>query len=617
MTRRELKKRARQTLKKHYMMLVMVSLIAVFLGLQSSSFDTFIRMYSPAKTGTNTEPETGTSQETELKTDTRVTMGSTGLMDVLRQTMSGNPEKGKELSEALKQKKIERSKDGNGILGGSRGALSKVVNGITSGSLFVMFVSGINSLFGSENLGSLVLVALACAGVIGFYLLIVDTYTVISARMFLEGRSYEKLPIQRFVFLLRVKRWLKVSMAMLRYSIYQSLWMLTIVGGVIKYYSYGQVPYILAENPDLTGREAITLSRKMMNGHKWECFLLDLSFIGWSILGAFTLGLSEILYSIPYQSAAFCEYYVKLREQAKETGIPGAELLNDRYLYERAPDDVLLETYIDVMEGTEDTEISRNRPEGIRGILADWFGILLTNSEKERAYEDKREQQIRIGMLKDAAEGRVYPRRLSPFPEAAKQKKLESFHYMRRYSIWSLVLLFFIFSFIGWCWEVSLHLVLDGVFVNRGALHGPWLPIYGAGGILLLTLLNRIRNHPVREFFCIIFVCGMVEYWTSYYLEVIHDGMKWWDYSGYFLNLNGRICAEGLLVFGIGGMVIVYIAAPLLDNRIREIKKQILVWSCLALLCLYAADSVYSTVHPNEGKGITDYNDYSISGMEY
>lgn len=63
--------------------------------------------------------------------------------------------------------------------------------------------------------------------------------------------------------------------------------------------------------------------------------------------------------------------------------------------------------------------------------------------------------------------------------------------------------------------------------------------------------------------------------------------------------------------------MIVYIAAPLLDNRIREIKKQILVWSCLALLCLYAADSVYSTVHPNEGKGITDYNDYSISRMEY
>lgn len=621
------------------MMLVMVSLIAVFLGLQSSSFDNFVRMYSPEEIETapgegfvsesepeletkpdfepETKPEPGTESGrrtepravpgTKMKADTRVTVGSTGLIDVLHQIMSGNPEKGRELSEALKKEKIEQSEKGNRILGGSRGVLSKVINGITSGSLFVMFVSGINSLSGSKNLGSLILILLACIGVLGFYFLIVNTYTVISARMFLEGRNYEKLPVQRFVFLLRVKRWLKVSMAMLRYSIYQSLWMLTIVGGVIKYYSYAQVPYILAENPDLTGREAITLSRKMMHGHKWECFLLDFSFIGWSILGAFTLGLSEILYSLPYHSAAFCEYYVELRKCAKEAEIPGSALLDDRYLYEQAPEDVLWEAYIDVLEWREDTGTNPDQPGGIRGILADWLGILLGNSAEERAYEEAREQQVRIGMLKDAAEGSVYPGRLSRFPETTKQKKVETFHYMRHYSIWSLVLLFFIFSFIGWCWEVSLHLVLDGVFVNRGALHGPWLPIYGAGGVLLLTLLNRLRNHPVREFFCIIFVCGMVEYWTSYYLEVVYNGKKWWDYSGYFLNLNGRICAEGLLVFGIGGMMIVYIAAPLLDNLIRGMKKQILIWSCLALLCLYAADSVYSAGHPNEGKGITDY----------
>ncbi len=597
MTRKEIKTRARQTVKKHYMMLVMVSLIAVFLGLQSSSFDNFVRMYSSESVGTDTEG----------MTDTRVAVGNTGLVDVLNQTMSGDTEEGRQLSEALKKEEIERSGEENRILGRSRGALSKIVNGITSGSLFVMFVSGINSLSGSKNLGSLILIMLAFAGVLGFNFLIVNTYTVISARMFLEGRIYDKLPAQRFVFLLRVKRWMKVSLAMLKYTIYQALWMLTVIGGVIKYYSYSQVPYILAENPDLTGREAITLSRRMMRGHKWELFLLDCSFIGWSILGACTFGLSEVFYSLPYQSASFCEYYVRLRGKAKESGILGAELLNDRYLYERAADDVLWEAYMDVLEWEEDTELQEERPGRIRRVLADWFGILLGSSQEERAYEERREREVRLGMLKDAAEGRMYPGRLSRFPEAAKQKRVETFHYMRRYSVWSLVLLFFIFSFIGWCWEVSLHLVLDGVFVNRGALHGPWLPIYGSGGVLLLTLLNRVRSSPVKEFFCIIFVCGMVEYWTSYYLEMVYDGMKWWDYSGYFLNLNGRICAEGLLIFGIGGMVFVYIAAPLLDNRIRVIRKQVLVWSCLILLGMYAADTVYSAGHPNEGEGITDY----------
>lgn len=291
MTRKEMKTRARQTVKKHYMMLVMVSLIAVFLGLQNSNFDNFVRTYSAEDEDTDTAPELVTEPgeepftDPEVKADTRVAVGSRGLVDVLDQIMYGDPKKGKELSEELERERLERSENGSRILGGSRGALSKIVNGITSGSLFVMFVSGINSISGSKNLGSLILIVLALVSVVGFYLLFVNTYTVISARMFLESRRYEKLPIQRFVFLLRVKRWIKVSMAMLRYSIYELLWTLTIIGGMIKHYSYSQVPYILAENPDLTGREAITLSRRMMKGHKWECFLLDCSFIGWGILG--------------------------------------------------------------------------------------------------------------------------------------------------------------------------------------------------------------------------------------------------------------------------------------------------------------------------------------------
>ncbi len=614
MTRREIKGRARQAVKRHYMILVMTGLIAIFLGIQSSSFDNALRMYSgqdedisidieAAGTGMNFE-ENGEAPD---GADTRVAMGSTGLMDVLEHIMMGDPEKGREISEKLRQEEIARSEQGNRILGRSRGALSKAVNAVTSGSLFVMFVSGVNSLSGSENLGSLILVILALAGVTGFYVLIVNTYAVISARMFLEGRCYEKLPIQRFIFLLRAKRWLKVTGAMLLRTVYRFFWTLTIVGGMIKYYSYYLVPYILAENPDLTGREAVTLSRRMMRGHKWECFVMECSFLGWWILGAVTMGLSEVLFSIPYQSAAFCEYYIWLRGRAKEAGIPGAELLNDRFLYEPAPREALEEAYADVMEWKKDLEVGIPEAKGIRGLLSGWLGISLNITEADRAYEESREMQVRLGMLDDVVEGRLYPVRLSGFPETRRQKRIEMFHYMRHYSVWSLIMLFFLFSMLGWIWEVGIHVVLDGVFVNRGTFHGPWLPIYGAGGVLILTTLNRIRNHPVIEFFSIMLVCGAVEYGTSYYLEKAYNGKKWWDYSGYFLNLNGRICAEGLLVFGIGGMVFVYVAAPLLDNWIRGIKKQALVYGCLALMGLFLADCVYSSRHPNEGKGITDY----------
>ncbi len=605
MTRREIKTRAKLAVRKHYMILVMTGLIAIFLGTQGSSFDNALRMYSSE----DAPPQTG--EESGTDADTRVAVGSTGLMDVLEHVIEGDPEKGRELAKKIEEAETLRSEERNRILGRSRGALSKAVNAVTSGSLFVMFVSGINSLSGSKNLGSLVLIMIALAGVSGFYVLIVNTYGVISARMFLEGRNYEKLPIYRFIFLMRVKRWWKVSMAMLMCTVYQCLWSLTLIGGVVKYYSYYLVPYILAENPDLTGREAVTLSRKMMRGHKWECFMLECSFIGWGILGMFTFGLTEVFFSIPYQSAAFCEYYVLLRGRAKAVGIPGTELLNDRYLYEKAQKDILETAYADAVEWKKDLEVRTVRQRGVRGALARWFGVYLYNTEEERIYEENRELQVRLGVQKDVVEGRLYPERLSGFPWVMKQKKVETFHYMRHYSAGSLIMMFFAFSIIGWCWEVAIHLVLDGVFVNRGTLHGPWLPIYGTGGVMILILLNRVRNHPVVQFFSIMLICGMVEYGTSYYLETAYDGKKWWDYSGYFLNLNGRICAEGLLVFGIGGMVIVYIAAPLLDNWIGGLRNQVLIWSCVILLCLYMADSAYSMRRPNEGKGITDYHPVS------
>ena len=107
----------------------------------------------------------------------------------------------------------------------------------------------------------------------------------------------------------------------------------------------------------------------------------------------------------------------------------------------------------------------------------------------------------------------------------------------------------------GWIWEVTFHLISSHTFVNRGVLHGPWLPIYGSGGILILICLKKLRNKPVVEFFASVVLCGFVEYFASLYLE-ISCGRRWWNYNGYFLNLNGRICAEGLLVFGLGGVVI-------------------------------------------------------------
>ncbi|MBR1459973.1 MAG: putative ABC transporter permease, partial [Oscillospiraceae bacterium] len=96
---------------------------------------------------------------------------------------------------------------------------------------------------------------------------------------------------------------------------------------------------------------------------------------------------------------------------------------------------------------------------------------------------------------------------------------------------------------------------------------------------------------------------------TSWYLEFT-KGMRWWDYTGYFLNLNGRICSEGLLVFGLGGLAVVYLIAPLLDQQISKLKNTQVIAACLILLAAYNVDAVYTKYHPNVGKGITDYSAY-------
>ena len=167
--------------------------------------------------------------------------------------------------------------------------------------------------------------------------------------------------------------------------------------------------------------------------------------------------------------------------------------------------------------------------------------------------------------------------------------------------------MFFVFSFIGWVWEIAIHLYEDGVFVNRGFLKGPYLPIYGGGSMIILILLNRFRKKPLVEFASIILLSGVLEYGTATILESLYNA-KWWDYTGYFLNVQGRICAEGLLIFAIFGCLMVYFLAPISDNLLRRIKLRIIAPICIILLIVFMVDLIYSTGHPNTGAGITDYS---------
>ncbi|HPE15305.1 MAG TPA: DUF975 family protein [Bacilli bacterium] len=99
--------------------------------------------------------------------------------------------------------------------------------------------------------------------------------------------------------------------------LYTFLWtLLFIIPGIIKSYAYSLTQFILAEDPKISSQDAIKKSEEMMMGHKWEMFVLDLSFIGWHLLGCITFGLIYI-YAGPYMNAAKTNFYLNLKKIEK------------------------------------------------------------------------------------------------------------------------------------------------------------------------------------------------------------------------------------------------------------------------------------------------------------
>ncbi len=155
------------------------------------------------------------------------------------------------------------------------------------------------------------------------------------------------------------------------------------------------------------------------------------------------------------------------------------------------------------------------------------------------------------------------------------------------------VLLFFIYSFLGWCLEVACKLVSDHKFVNRGFLIGPYCPIYGHGALIMTVLLNRYLNDPVTLFIMIILCCSLLEYFTSYFLEKIFH-TRWWDYSGYRFNINGRICLETMVPFGLFGLFIMYVTNPFFLGLINKISTPLLISLTVIFLIVYFIDNIIS-----------------------
>ena len=588
MDRKGMKVAAKKAQRKHYWIIVAICLFASVFGVAYTS--------STLSVSTNISISTPQTEDSTQSND---------MYDVLQDLAVGNENDAREKVKQNQEQIVNNDTDAT--FGRRRGVIASLLNSFASGSMVIAVADAINSVTHNGGVSIAVPVILSLAVYIFVWLFIQETYRIVMARMLLEGRSYNKLPASRFFYPIHTRKWPRMAWTMFVENVFLFLWSLTIVGFFIKQYSYRMVPYIVAENPNIEALDAIRLSRRMMKGHKWECFVADCSFLGWYLLNLITFGLSGIFYSNGYNAAFFAEYYVYVRSMAKTTGIAGSEMLNDEYLYFKADPQTLHTTYAQSVAQLEQNLVPAPKPHGFTGFLSEWLGIRILHASAVNRYEEYRENLHQMQIGENILNGSIYPGRLAPAPMPFKFRESRTISADRSYSLVNLIMMFFIFCFVGWVWEVSLAFISEDMFVNRGTLHGPWLPIYGTGGVIILVLLKKLREKPALEFVAAMVLCGCLEYFSSWYLEMTHDGQRWWDYTGYFLNINGRICAEGLLTFGLGGLAIVYLLAPALDNLLSRIDARKLGIVAAVLLVLYCADQVYSAQHPNVGAGITDY----------
>ena len=154
-------------------------------------------------------------------------------------------------------------------------------------------------------------------------------------------------------------------------------------------------------------------------------------------------------------------------------------------------------------------------------------------------------------------------------------------------------LLFLIYSFIGWIMEICVTFYKSKKIVDRGFLIGPYCPIYGYASIIMILYLNHYKDNPLTVFLLAVVICTFIEYIISYIMEKLFNA-RWWDYSNYKFNINGRVCLINAFFFGVLGTFLVYYANPFFENILLKINTNTLNTISLILMILFTTDFIIS-----------------------
>jgi len=215
------------------------------------------------------------------------------------------------------------------VVGGNGGGFNFNWNsGGSGGSANSMFPAGpCGEMFSTAIIA--LIIAAVCIGLLiflAFRIFVGYPLEVGGRRYFIEAEQY-RYDMNHLGFIFNKTRYLDVVKSMFWRALMNLLWyLLLIIPGIVMAYAYRMVPYILADNPNIGYKRALELSTRMTSGHKWGIFVLDLSFIGWVILGVLALFIG-VLFVLPYINAANAELYLILRQNALDQGVCSREEL--------------------------------------------------------------------------------------------------------------------------------------------------------------------------------------------------------------------------------------------------------------------------------------------------
>ena len=202
-----------------------------------------------------------------------------------------------------------------GLFTGSSGGSASNSAGGTSSNIDINSVAG-----GMNSQEQLIAAGVITAAVLGTIALMLLLKVFLFNPLHIGGCAFFRANIEEPAELNMIGRgfqnyWRNFGAMLLRDLLVFLFMLLLIIPGIIKAYAYRMVPYILAENPDISAKEALALSQEMMDGNKMEAFKLDLSFIGWILLGILTLGLVLVFWTGPYMQNTNAALYARLSEK--------------------------------------------------------------------------------------------------------------------------------------------------------------------------------------------------------------------------------------------------------------------------------------------------------------